>query len=107
MSSRDDTYQILAETLHIPAGVTVAIPALPYETAIQLKYISGGSLSILGSTFTVGVTNYGGGSYVASMRYILGTTEVFAANMSGTLYIQGSGSTCVASLVRTFSASVI
>jgi hypothetical protein len=98
LSSRNFVYGLYPETFHLPAGVTLAIPALAGQNAAILKYISGGSLSIVGTTASTG------SSYAVDNRYPMGTGETVNLDLSGPQYVVAVGSTCVFSLLRGRSA---
>lgn len=96
--SRDDVFSHYPETLAIGPGVTAQINAIPGQNAITIKYLSGGSMSITGTSLSVGST------YAISNIYPVGTVEVLNINLSGTINITASGSTLVCSLLRYRSA---
>jgi hypothetical protein len=97
-SDRDSVYSTYSEQLALPAGVTAAIPAMRGQIGAILKYVSGGSLSVVGASTSFGST------FAIGSLYTLGTTEVLNISMSGTLFLQGGGSTCVAQILRLRSA---
>lgn len=82
------------EQLNLPAGVTAAILPMPGQIGSILKYVSGGSLSIIGASSAFGTT------YGVSCIYTLGTGEIMNIAESGTIFLMASGSTCVAQLLR-------
>ncbi len=97
-ADRDSVYAEYPEQLALPAGVTAPIPAIAGQIGIILKYVSGGSLSIVGASNSIGST------YAIGQIYTVGTSEILNLNQSGTLYLLGSGSTCVAQILRLRSA---
>jgi hypothetical protein len=98
-SDRDSVYGLYPETLAIPAGATFhMIRQMPYQTGIVLKYLSGGSIMVVGPSFAAGST------YGISQGYGLGATEILQMPLSGPLYLQAVGTTSVLALLRTYSA---
>lgn len=98
MSQRDSVFGHYGERYVLNAGVTIAIPPIPGQNGIILKYISGGSLSIFGASFAS--FTLPSGAVVSQRLYTLGTSEVYSANYQGTLYIQVTGATGVFELLR-------
>ena len=94
MSDRSSVYAEYPEQLALPAGVTAPILAIAGQVGIILKYVSGGSLSVVGASNVIGST------YAIGQLYTLGTGEVLNISQSGTLFLQGGGSTCVAQILR-------
>lgn len=93
---RDDSFAQYPETLFLSGTATIA--PMPGQIGMILKYVSGGSLSILGTSMAVGST------FGASMLYTLGTNEVMSGNICGNLRLQITGATCIANLMRMVSA---
>lgn len=101
----EDTKYVYPETIHIAAGVTMMVLPMPGQLGLQLKYVSGGSLSVVGSTFTqYGVVH--GCTYAVNNIYTLGTSEILSLNQSGPLYLMGTGATVVANMFRRLSSGV-
>jgi hypothetical protein len=98
MSDRESVYAEYPEQLALPAGVTAPILAMRGQIGVILKYISGGSLSVVGTSTALGST------YAIGQLYTLGTGEILNISQSGTLFLQGGGSTCVAQILRLRSA---
>lgn len=98
-TARDEVFAIFPETLALPPGVTAVIMPVAYQNSVGLKYISGGSLTLIGATFTVdGIVH--GSTYATSKQYLITSSEFFNTNMSGPMYLMATGTTCVAGLVR-------
>lgn len=103
---RQDVASFYPELLALPSGVTAVISPIPGQVGFILKYVSGGSLSLLpnpavasgystvGSSFAVGASNL----------YTLGTNEILSVSGNQFLYLLATGSTCVANILRLRSA---
>lgn len=101
MNTNQFVRRLLTEQIQIGPSLTVSIPVVPYQVSAVLKYITGGSLLINGSTFTVNGTVYGGSSYVVSMQYLMGGTEALnLLNFADGLTLSTVGATVVCALVR-------
>ena len=98
MADRDSVFAEYPEQLALPAGTTAPIKPVPGQIGLILKYVSGGSLSIIGASNSVGST------FAISQLYTLGTAEILNIAQSGTIYLLGSGSTSVAQMLRLRSA---
>lgn len=96
---REDVFNLYAESLALPAGVTAVIPSVQGQIGAILKYVSGGSIQIIGASNALGST------YGINRLYLLGTTEILNVNMCGPMYLIATGSTCVVNLLRLTSAS--
>ena len=94
MSDRLSVYAEYPEQLALPSGVTAPILAISGQVGVILKYVSGGSLSIIGASSSIGST------YATGQLYTLGTGEILNISQSGTLFLQASGATCVAQILR-------
>jgi hypothetical protein len=100
---KDDVFRLFPETLVIGSGITAIIPAVPFQNGIALKYGEGGSLVILGNTLVLNNIPYGS-TYAASKGYLMGTTEIFSADLCGPLALFAGGATTTCYLTRTLSA---
>lgn len=96
--SRDDVFSGYPEKVAIGPGVTADFPAIPGQNAIQIKWASGGSLSIVGASLAVGST------FAISNEYLIATSEILSINLSGSISLMASGSTSVAYILRYRSA---
>lgn len=107
MSQRDDVFGIYPETIAIATGTTALIQPIPGQIGMILKYVSGGSLALVGATFPIvadGV-KYSGTTFAINNLYTLGTSEILNIDMSGPLYLYNTGgATVVASLLRTLDS---
>lgn len=99
-NDRSAVYGMYAETLALPAGVTAEIKMLPNQIGVIFKYISGGSLSVVGPSVSLGST------YAINQTYLLGTGEIQNIALSGSIYLLATGSTCVLSMERLLSAKL-
>ena len=96
----NEVFSFYPEQLAIPAGVTAVINPIPGQNSGILKWFSGGSLLILGSSVSLGST------YALANNYLVNTTEVVSVDVRGPLTLIATGSTCVCYLMRTKSAGV-
>lgn len=107
-NQRDDVFGMYSETIAIATGTTALIRPLPGQIGMILKYISGGSLAIIGATFGVtapGGAVYSGTTFALNNLYTLGTSEILNVDMSGDIYIYNTGgATVVAGLLRTLDS---
>lgn len=93
-NDRSFIYSVAPEILNLPAGVTLTISALPGQNAAVIKHIAGGSLAIYGVTSITGMS-YSVGSY-----FPMSTNETLNLDLSGSIVVVATGSTCVFSLLR-------
>ena len=93
-NDRGFVYSAYPETYNLPTGVTLALTGLPGQNAAVLKYITGGSLSIVGGTATIG------SSYAVGNFYQMSTGETVNLDLSGTINVVAVGATAVFSLLR-------
>ena len=91
---RSNVFQSYPEQLALPNGVTAAILPMPNQLGFILKYVSGGSLSLIGYSSVNGTT------FDMSNIYTVGTAEVINISQSSTLFLIGTGATCVAQMIR-------
>ncbi len=93
--SREDVFGLYPETLAVGAGVTCAISTMPGQNACILKWVSGGTLVVIGASLSTGST------FAINNQYIVGTSEILnLAALSGKIFITAVGSTMVCSLIR-------
>lgn len=101
---RDDVARIWPETLAIPSGVTCEVKPVQGQVGIVLKYVSGGSLSILATTRNPNgisfVQGTSGCTFAISNLYTVGTNEILNISMCDSLFLLASGSTNVCSILR-------
>ena len=90
---------VFPETIVLGTGVTALINPIQGQNGLVLKYGSGGTLWIKGVSTTV---TYGT-TYATAVQYPLGTTEALSLNLSGSIYLQATGATTTAYLLRTRS----
>lgn len=92
-------FKLLPETVNLSAGQTVLISALPGQIGVTVKYVSGGTLSFISATLTINAQAYGV-SLAASQKYIIGTSEIFNFDGSGSFTLLAEGVTTVFSMIR-------
>ena len=85
---RDDVESLVGTRLTIGLSTIVGITVLPGQNAVIVKYFSGGSLEIGGSSLTWGA------------GYLLDTKEVVNVQSSGTFYLAATGSTVTCMLLK-------
>lgn len=95
---RSSVYKQFPETLAIPTGVTAIIKPMPHQIGVIVKYVSGGSLSIIGSSHASGST------FATANTYLLGSSEVLNVALSGPLQLSATGATSVAHIIRLLGA---
>lgn len=105
---RDDVARLWPETLAIPSGVTCEVKPVDGQVGIILKYVSGGSLSILatsknsvGQSFLRATTgcSFALGNSLGT-QYTLATSEIMNINMCDSLFLFATGATNVCSILR-------
>lgn len=96
--SREDVFSAYPERIAIGPGVTADFPAIPGQNAIQIKWASGGSLLVAGTSSTIGST------FAISNEYLVSTSEILSIDLSGTISLMASGATAVAYILRYRSA---
>jgi hypothetical protein len=94
-------YGYTAQVLAIPAGASLSryVTPAPGEIWSRLKYVSGGSLEIMGAS-AGGMT---GIAPAAGTGYIFGTTEIIEQRGAASYFLQATGATAVAHLLRGLS----
>jgi hypothetical protein len=100
VSQRDSIYGVYPERFNLASGVTLYIPPLPGQISMTLKYISGGSLSVIGSSFGYGITL----PVIASQVYTINDNELLNFNTSGGILLIATGSTAIFDVLRGRSA---
>ena len=104
-SSYDSPFAVDTYVLHIQPGHTLA--AYQGVTSLQLsstvKYLSGGSLLIIGMAQYTTLSAANLETKGASGFYMMGTTEVLTINGASAYYLAATGATVVVSKVMTFS----
>lgn len=96
-----DIFSVLPETVHLAANATLTINALPGQVAVTLKYSSGGTLSILGTTLTLKAVNYGVASpNISALKYVVGTSEILNFDGAGSFVLLAEGATVVFQMLR-------
>lgn len=107
-NQRDDVFGMYPETIAIATGTTALIKPLPGQIGMILKYVSGGSLAIVGTTFPItssGSAATSGTTFAINNLYTIGTSEILNVDMSGDIYLFNTGgATVVASLLRTLDS---
>jgi hypothetical protein len=110
MARESDLYGIIGEKLTIAPGATNALfmPGYPGELASIVKYVSGGSLEVVGAPPGASLPNFAGASYVGSTwlglslvpfignGYLLGSTEILNITGPARYYLMATGSTVIA-----------
>lgn len=104
-NQRDDVFTIYTETCAVATGTTALINPLPGQIGMIMKYMSGGSLAIVGATFPLVNGNTSGTTFALSNLYTLGTSETLNIDMSGPIYVYNTGgATTVFGLLRTLDS---
>lgn len=85
------------ETLAIPSGVTATILPMPGQNGIIFKWVSGGSLSVVGASIS------GGCTFAIANSYLVGVSEVINIALSGTVSLYATGATSVVHVQRLIS----
>lgn len=84
-----DVHSLIAGRVTVGTSQILGITVIPGLNAILIKYHSGGSLEILGTT----TQTWGDG-------YLFSVGEAVAANFAGNFYLAATGATVVAYLLR-------
>lgn len=90
MRSHDDIELLTTQRIAVGLSAIIGVTLIASQTATTWKYFSGGSLEIVNGTSP---SPWG-------LGYIVGTSEIFNCNMTGTFYLAASGATAVVHLVR-------
>lgn len=107
MSREQDLGRIYTETLAIPSGVTASFLTVPGLYGFAVEYISGGSLSVGGPSFSLGASFINGSSFATSQLFTLATTNVFMVNdFVGSFNLIATGATAVCCLARVFTNGI-
>jgi len=105
MSTSDQSFarDFLCETLAIPAGTNATLSPVPGQIAVQLKYLAGGSLALVGSTFAVSGVVYGS-TFAINNNYIFGTSEILRFDAKGVIVLAATGVTTTVGVIRSLSS---
>lgn len=98
MGRDTDIHSIYPETIQMAAGTTAIFGAIPGQIACTLKYSSGGTLSLVGSSQSIG------SSFAVAQKYLLTSGEIFNFDSAGQFSVECLGATCVFYLARSRSA---
>lgn len=97
MARVDDIGQLVTEIMTLGLSTIVGITALPFQSAVQLKYLSGGSLEIGGTySLSAGAST----AFTWGKGYLMGTSEVYSANSIGAIYMAATGATTIVHVIR-------
>lgn len=103
MIRSQDIKSIYPETLVIASGVNTVITPLPGQIDVTIKYHSGGTAFISGSTFfygpSIGFTAYGC-SFATAQQYLLSAGEIFKFQGTGEFRLSISGATTTLYMAR-------
>jgi len=91
---RDDVGSVYPEQLAIGPGTQCDIIQMPGQNSISIKWMGGGSLSIVGSSLSVGCT------FAFANLYTLAITEIVNTNLMGTISLLASGVTTTVQVLR-------
>ncbi len=98
-----DVYGIFAERVHIGLSAAIGLTQIPGQISTSFKYLSGGTLEIVGSTainappgWSLPVATWGAG-------YIVGTAEVIACDGPASFYLRSTGATSTIMVLRGLS----
>jgi hypothetical protein len=120
MGREQDYARLYTETLAIPPGATASFQTVPGFYGFAVEYISGGSLSVGGPSFTFGgsftyMTGASGAaaasfafgsSYTINNLFTLANSNVFMINdFVGRFNLIATGATSVLSLARVFTST--
>lgn len=106
MGRETDVSRVLTSQVVVPAGATLAVlvTQLPSESALTLKYVSGGTAYILG--FTAGMSLTAAELATgASTGYVLGSTEVLSFGGAAQFYVGSLGATSILHVMRGLSGA--
>lgn len=106
ISSADSVFQLQPTNVAVPTGSTMALyyPQQRGNVNTLIKYISGGTLLVLG--VTPGITLAGASlvqAFSSNAFYIMGTAEVLSLGGPTSFYLLASGTTAVACVLQGLS----
>lgn len=106
ISSQDSVFQLKPQNVTIAPGATLAVyyPQQMANVNTLVKYISGGTLLVVGAT--PGITLAAASlvqAFASAAFYILGTAEVLSLGGPTSFYLMASGSTAVGSVLQGLS----
>ena len=81
----------------IGLSTIVGVTAIPFQSSVILKILSGNSLEI-GGTFCR--SNGATAAFTWTKGYLLGTSEVLSFNCTGTFYLAATGATVTVHMLR-------
>jgi len=99
MNSNEDVRGQFPETLVLGTGITAIIAPIAYQTGILLKYGSGGTLSIIGPTYSF-QGSFQGSTFATAKSYLLGTTEILSLSSKGAITLIATGATTTVYMLR-------
>ena len=104
MGRESDIFGLAGGRLHIPVGATLATLMEPIAGQISwvVKYLSGGTLEILGATLpTAGSTLSAGDlSTLSGTGYLMGTSEALSIDGPARFYLSSTSATTVITVLR-------
>lgn len=88
MGQPDDIYGVEGKRIDIGLSAIVGITAIPYQSAVNIKMQSGGTLTVGGATLSWGI------------GYLMDAGETVFWNGRASFYMAATGSTCTVYLFR-------
>lgn len=98
-SSSDRISDIVAGPIAVGLSALIGITGIANQSALQIKYVSGGSLIVGGSACINGAALAVGGAN----GYLMGTTEIMSLNTSGTVWVTAKNATAIIHVVKTIT----
>lgn len=100
---KDDIHSVGTSLLAIGVGATIAlyIPNSPYQNYIQLRYVAGGTLTVIGTP--QGQTLTGAQLATGATGYLMGATETLLIAGRPAFYLCSLGATTLISQLIGFS----
>lgn len=100
-SSYDSIFSLGTTNIIVPVGATVAvlIEGIAGQNSTLLKYVSGGTLSVVGVATGVTLTAAELASAVGN-HYVMGTSEVLSIDGPARFYLMATGATTTVSAIR-------
>lgn len=96
-SSSDRIFNVVADKVTVGLSGAISLTGMPSQSALLIKYVSGGSLEV------GGLTNYAGATFSWGNGYLMGTSEALSLNCGGNVYLRATGATAICGVIRTIT----
>lgn len=105
MAGRDEAAGLGTDQQIVPLGATVAVYMTPVarQTGWVVKWASGGTLEMIGSTAYGATLTAALLATASGKHYVVGTSEVLSISGTASFYLAATSATVVANVIRSFS----